>query len=229
MNVFTDRREAGRELTQRLIHYKQQDVVVVAIPRGGVIVASEVAKGLNAPLDLVIPRKIGAPGNPELAIGAVAGKGKVMLNEELKEALRVPDEYVEEEVNKQIEEINRRRKKYLGNKPAKSLQDKVVILVDDGLATGYTALAAISAIREEKPRRMVLAVPVAPRDTFERLKGEVDEIICLDLPEFFYAVGQFYLDFSQTTDEEVIEILKENAEKLMTNLPAGRHGVKGRK
>lgn len=207
--MFTDRTEAGRRLAERLLEYKEQDVVVLAIPRGGVVVAGEVAKGLSCPLDLIIPRKIGAPGNPELAIGAVAGEGKVMLNTQLKETLRVSSEYVEEEVQRQLAEIDRRRKRYLGDRPPVNLTGKTVIVVDDGLATGYTALAAVNAVREKKPTKIVLAVPVAPRDTYERLVGEVDELVCLSIPEFFYAVGQFYLDFSQTTDEEVIEILKK--------------------
>jgi len=205
--VFTDRSEAGRKLAERLMEYKGQEAVVLAIPRGGVVVANEVARGLGCPLDLIIPRKIGAPGNPELAIGAVAGEGRVMLNAQLKEVLRVSDEYVEEEVQRQLREIDRRRKRYLGDRPPVNLTDKTVILIDDGLATGYTALAAVNAVREEKPRKIVLAVPVAPRDTYERLSGEVDALVCLSIPDFFYAVGQFYLDFSQTTDEEVIEIL----------------------
>ncbi len=205
--MFTDRSEAGRKLAERLMEYKGQEAVVLAIPRGGVVVANEVARGLGCPLDLIIPRKIGAPGNPELAIGAVAGEGRVMLNAQLKEVLRVSDEYVEEEVQRQLREIDRRRKRYLGDRPPVNLTDKTVILIDDGLATGYTALAAVNAVREEKPRKIVLAVPVAPRDTYERLSGEVDALVCLSIPDFFYAVGQFYLDFSQTTDEEVIEIL----------------------
>lgn len=207
--MFTDRTEAGKRLAERLSDYKGQDVVVLAIPRGGVVVAGEVAKGLSCPLDLIIPRKIGAPGNPELAIGAVAGEGKVMLNTQLKETLRVSSEYVEEEVQRQLAEIDRRRKRYLGDRPPVNLTGKTVIVVDDGLATGYTALAAVNAVREKKPEKIVLAVPVAPRDTYEHLVGEVDELVCLSIPEFFYAVGQFYLDFSQTTDEEVIEILKK--------------------
>lgn len=204
---FFDRREAGERLAKRLLDYKGQDVVVLAIPRGGVVVAAEVARELDAPLDLIIPRKIGAPGNPELAIGAVAGEGKVMVNEALKKSLGVPDNYIEEETAEQLEEIARRRAKYLGIKKPQSLSDKTVIVIDDGLATGYTALAALRAITDEKPAKLVLAVPVAPQDTCRRLEEEVDELICLEQPEVFFAVGQFYTDFSQTTDEEVIEIL----------------------
>jgi len=207
--MFADRREAGRKLAAELLEYKGKDAVVVAIPRGGVVVADEVARELNCPLDLIIPRKIGAPGNPELAIGAVAGAGKVIINENLKYGLGVSDGYLDEEIKRQLKEIERRRGMYFGGKPPTGFKDKTVILVDDGLATGYTATAAVSAIREERPREIILAVPVAPRDTCQALSKKVDKMICLSAPEMFYAVGQFYQDFSQTTDDEVIEILSK--------------------
>jgi predicted phosphoribosyltransferase len=207
--MFVDRSEAGKKLAKELLEYKDKDSVVLAIPRGGVVVADKVAQELDCPLDLIIPRKIGAPGNPELAIGAVAGLNRVIINENIKRSLGVSEEYLKAEIERQLNEIERRRKMYLGEKPPLSLKDRVVILVDDGLATGYTAMAAISAIREEKPREIILAVPVAPRDTCELLSDKVDKLICLSTPEFFYAVGQFYVDFSQTTDDEVIEILSK--------------------
>ncbi len=200
--------DAGKQLASSLVDYEGKDVVVLAIPRGGVITAKEVAKRLKAPLDLVIPRKISAPGNPELAIGALASKETVMINEQLKKSLRVSNEYIESEVKKQTLEIGRRRLKYLGNRIETNLKDKVVILVDDGIATGYTALAAINAIREKKPKKLILAVPVSPKDTCKRLGTEVDELVCLHSPELFFSVSQFYTYFSQTTDDEVIEIIK---------------------
>ncbi len=207
--MFADRREAGRKLAAELLEYKGEDTVVVAIPRGGVVVADEVAKQLESPLDLIIPRKIGAPGNPELAIGAMAGAGRVIINEQLKYGLGVSERYLDEEIERQSKEIERRRRMYFGDKPPTSFKDKVVVLIDDGLATGYTATAAVSAIREERPREIILAVPVAPRDTCQALAKKVDRMICLSAPEMFYAVGQFYQDFSQTTDAEVIEILSK--------------------
>ncbi len=206
--MFKDRVDAGRQLAKRLEgEYKDTDAVVLAIPRGGVVVADEVARALNLKLDLIIPRKIGAPGNPELAIGAVA-VGRAMINEPVVRELGVPDSYIESETKRQLEEIARRRRLYLGDRRAIPLRGRIAIIIDDGLATGYTALAAVDAVRQQNPRKTVLAVPVAPTDTCERLKREVDEIICLEAHDLFFAVGQFYEEFSQTTDTEVIDILK---------------------
>ena len=205
--MFLDRVEAGQKLAEKLLKYKEMGPIVLAIPRGGVVVASEVASALSCGLDLVIPRKIGAPNNPELAVGALAKEGAVILNKELTKSLNISPDYLREEIEKQVIEIKRRRQKYLGDRSSLDLRGKTVILVDDGLATGYTSLAAIKAVREDKPEKIVLAVPVAPREAIERLKNEVDELICLETPELFFAVGQFYYDFSQTTDEQVAEIL----------------------
>lgn len=204
--MFRDRVDAGRQLARRLEKFKNSDAVVLAIPRGGVVVGDEVAKILNLQLDIIIPRKIGAPGNPELAIGAVAAN-KAIMNESLVRELRVPDSYIEEEIRRQQGEIDRRRKLYLGDKAPEKLTDRTAIIVDDGLATGYTALAAINAVKQQQPGKIILAVPVAPVDTCERLKREVDEIICIETHELFFAVGQFYESFEQTSDSEVIEIL----------------------
>ncbi len=206
--MFFDRRDAGKQLAEHLLPLAKGEVVVLAIPRGGVVVADEVASCLEAALDLVIPRKIGAPGNPELAIGAVVGE-KVIINEELKRALGVSDEYIKKEVEKELNEIARRREKYLGERRPLDLKNKTVVIVDDGLATGYTAKAAIASVKQDNPQKVILAVPVAPTDTYERLKEEVDEIVCLNVSEMFFAVGQFYSDFSQISDEEVIDILKK--------------------
>ncbi len=206
--MFRDRSEAGQKLAKRLEAYYDKQTVVLAIPRGGVVVGIEIAQFLNAQLDLIIPRKIGAPGNPELAIGAVAGDGQVILNEELSQQLGIPDSYVREEVARQVQEISRRRQLYLAGRPPVSLEGKTAIITDDGLATGFTALAAVRATKKQLPDRLVLAVPVAPKDTCARLASEVDEIVCLETPMFFMAVGQFYLDFDQVTDEEVIAMLR---------------------
>lgn len=206
--MFKDRVEAGQKLALRLAGCRGQDAIALAIPRGGVIVAAEVAKELNIPLDLIIPRKIGAPGNPELAIGAVAGEGKVFINEPLAKSMHLPESYLQEEVRREVEEIGRRRQQYLGKRPSPDLRGKTVIIIDDGLATGYTALAAVRSVQSEKPEKVVLAVPVAPVETIKFLQTEVDELVVLETPAFFYAVGQFYRDFSQVSDREVIDILK---------------------
>lgn len=214
--MFTDRSDAGQRLAARLLEYTGKNAVVLAIPRGGVVVGVEIASLLSAPLDLIIPRKIGAPGNPELAIGAVAGDGQVTLNEILCRQLDVSEEYIRGVVRRELQEIDRRRRLYLGDRPPIDLRGKIAIVTDDGLATGYTALAAVKAVRHEGPKKLVLAVPVAPFETVERLAAEVDQLVCLETPELFYAVGQFYLDFSQTSDEEVVEMLKRHAESLET-------------
>ena len=206
--MFQDRIDAGKKLAKKLSEYGGCDVVVLAIPRGGVIVGFEVAKELNAPLDIVIPRKIGAPNNPELAIGAVTQDGTVMLNSEVVLFLGVQEEYIEDEKRKQIKEIERRMKKYRGDAVYPKLEGKIVILVDDGLATGATTRAAIASIRRQKPSMLILAIPVGPRDTIDDLKKEVDTIVFLSTPEPFYAIGQFYLNFEQTTDDEVVNILR---------------------
>ena len=209
--MFKERASAGRELANSLEKFRDQNVLVIGIPRGGVIVAAEVADALNAPLDLIITRKIGAPGNEELAIGAVAGVGQVMLNSKLVEALNVSKDYIEERVEKAVAEIKRRRRLYLGELPSTNVGNKTVLVIDDGLATGYTALAAIEMLRTMKPQKIVLAVPVAPSETVASLMPEVDELIYLSMPREFLAVGQFYDEFHQVTDEEVIDRIKARA------------------
>ncbi len=208
--MFRDRVDAGRQLARRLeAEYRDSDAVVLAIPRGGVVVANEVAKALHLQLDLIIPRKIGAPGNPELAIGAIA-KGVAMLNEPLIRELDIPRSYIDQEINRQLSEIDRRRKLYLGDRAPIDLHGITAIVVDDGLATGYTALASVNAVKQQQPKKVVLAVPVAPTDTCENLRREVDEIVCLETHELFYAVGQFYEMFEQTSDSEVVDILQSH-------------------
>jgi len=193
----------------KLLEHKDTEAIVLAIPRGGIVIGDEVARALNLKLDVVIPRKIGAPGNPELAIGAVVTRDHAMINRELVRQLNISEAYIEQEIENQLREIERRRKLYLGERPPLQVQGKVVLIVDDGLATGYTALAAIRAVREQNPAKLVLAVPVAPRETYAMLEREVDEIIAVEVHDLFFAVGQFYEVFTQTTDSEVTEILSE--------------------
>jgi len=213
--MFKDRVEAGRLLGERLLAYKGKEIVVFAIPRGGVIVAYEVATMLDCPLDLIVPRKIGAPLQPELAIGAVAHDGTIVLNHQLVETLGISESYINEEAKRQIQEIERRMRKYRGEKrPYLTLKGKTVILVDDGIATGATVRAAILSLRKQEPASVIIAVPVGPSDTVESLGKEADEVVCLESPEDFYAIGQFYEEFPQASDEEVIALMKRRAEEL---------------
>ncbi len=201
--VYSDRVDAGRKLSKELAKYRGQDAIVLALPRGGVVVGAEIARALGLPLDVIITRKIGAPGNPEYAIGAVAENGQVQLNHEAVDVLGVDKEYLDAEIARQQAEIARRKALYRGGQPLASLQGKTVILVDDGIATGFTALAAVAAARAERPAKLVLAVPVAPEESLAELRPKVDEFVCPEIPEFFFAIGAFYGDFRQVTDEEV--------------------------
>jgi putative phosphoribosyl transferase len=204
--IFEDRREAGRALATALHEHAGTDCVVLAIPRGGVIVGEVVARTLGAPLDVVIPRKIGAPGNPELGIGAVA-PGVTVLDPRMVRMLDVSDEYLERETTAQEHEIERRQRAYRGRRPPATIDGKVAIVVDDGIATGGTAVAALRWARRQGARRVVLAVPVAPRQALGRLREEADEIVVLATPEPFLAVGEWYRRFDQTGDEEVVSAL----------------------
>jgi len=207
---FHDRREAGQLLAKELASLRdQKNLIVLGVPRGGVVVAYEVAKGLRAPLDVYITRKIGAPYNPELAIGAVASDGTLVLDQDLIEHLGVSDDYVQTETERQRKEIERRLVTYRGSRPEPELPDKIVILVDDGVATGATILASLRAIKQRKPAQLVLAVPVGPADTIHMLSQEADRVVCLYTPEIFWAVGAFYAIFDQTSDAEVIHLLQE--------------------
>jgi putative phosphoribosyl transferase len=205
---FEDRAEAGRALAEVLEGLAGQDVVLLAIPRGGVEVAAEISRARGWPLDLVIPRKIGAPGNPELGLGAIA-PGVRVLDERMLRALGVTREYLDREVAEQEEEIRRRAEAYRGGRPPTEIRGRVAVVVDDGVATGGTAAAALRWARSQGAARVVLAVPVAPREAVRRLAGECDEVICLDTPEPFMAVGQWYLSFPQTSDDQVISLLDE--------------------
>jgi putative phosphoribosyl transferase len=208
---FRDRAHAGRQLIPRLMIYVAQYPVVLALPRGGVPVAFEVAKALQAPLDLVFVRKIGAPGHAEFGLGAVVDGAhpQVVLNEEAIGYLDVPPGYIEEETQRQLEEIERRRQHYLAGRRPIDVEGRVAIVVDDGIATGGTVRAALKGLSRARPARLILAVPVAPKDTIDRLRREADEVVCLMTPEPFYAVGEHYDDFHQTSDRKVTALLDE--------------------
>jgi putative phosphoribosyl transferase len=206
--LFIDKVDAGKQLSSALASLKSQNAIVLAIPRGGVVVGYEIARALGTPLDVIIPRKLGAPGDPELAIGAVAEDGTVILNEELASYLNVTEEYLREESAKQRLEITRRLKSYRGNAPYPNLKNRVVIVVDDGIATGYTMRAALASVRKRGAKTVVMAVPVGPASTIAEMQKYADQVICLHTPDPFYAIGQFYENFAQTTDEEVIKLLK---------------------
>lgn len=208
--LFADRSEAGRRLADRLVKFKDQRPVVLALPRGGVPVGLEIARALDAPLDLVLVRKIGAPFQPELAIGAVVdgGRPETVLNEEIAHELQVPQSYIAEESARQLEEIVRRRELYLAGRERVPLDGRTAIVVDDGIATGATMEAALHATRRADPSRLVLATAVAPSDTIERLRPQADEVVCLATPRWFFAIGAFYADFRQVSDDEVIDLLK---------------------
>ena len=203
---FEDRAEAGRELARALDHLEGQDVVILAIPRGGVEVGAEVARAHRWPLDTVIPRKIGAPGNPELGLGAIA-PGVRVLDERMLRTLGVTRDYLDREIAEQEEEIRRRAEAYRGGRPAVDVSGRVAVVVDDGVATGGTAAAALRWARGQDAARVVLAIPVAPAEAVKRLSQDADEVVCLDTPEPFMAVGQWYASFPQTTDQEVVSLL----------------------
>ncbi len=207
--IFNDRREAGKKLAHALKAYSNQsDTLVVALPRGGVVVAYEVAKLLKLPLDLVCPRKIGAPFNPELAIGAVTETGEGIFSNDLIAEFGISESYLKGAIEKEKKEAQWRLDHYRQGRPPRQIAGKTVIVIDDGLATGSTMLAAIKTLRAEKAGHIVMAIPVAPPDTFERLRKEVDGAICLATPLSFFAVGQFYNHFDQTSDSEVIKLME---------------------
>lgn len=210
LTLFRDRVHAGQELAEALAHLADEAPLVLALPRGGVPVAFEVARALKAPLDLVLVRKIGSPGNEELALGAVidGANPQYVVNQELLRQINPPPSWFPEEMHRQLKELERRRQHYCGDRPAPSVAGRCVIVIDDGIATGATVRAALKGLRQTAPRRMVLAVPVAPRDVIEALRGEVDELVCLAMPEPFIGVGRHYADFDQTSDEQVVDLLQ---------------------
>lgn len=206
--MFKDREEAGKRLGEALKSIKAADIVLMAIPRGGVVIGAAVAESLGVSLSVVIPKKIGAPGNDELAIGALVDRKSIIVDKRLQRTLNVSDEYIEREARKKLEEIARRRALY-GADDLPDLKGKTVVLVDDGLATGSTAIAAAKALRAAGAERLVLGLPVAPEESVAKIEQYVDEVVCLDIPPVFYSVGQFYQDFEQVSDEQVVELLRK--------------------
>jgi putative phosphoribosyl transferase len=216
--LFEDRFEAGKRLAGRLSAYVDNpDVIVLALPRGGVPVASEVARALNAPLDVILVRKLGVPGQKELAMGAISSGGIRIMNEDVMRSLHIPDKEIEAVVYAENLELERRERAYRGERPELGLRDRIVILVDDGLATGSTMRAAVAAVRVRRPARIVVAVPVAPPEVCTEFKAGTEEVVCLETPPAFHAVGLWYEDFSQITDEEVQTLL----ERVPKALPVG--------
>jgi putative phosphoribosyl transferase len=213
--VFKDRADAGRQLAMQLERFADRlDVIVLGVPRGGVSVAFEVATALHAPLDILLSRKLGVPGQPELAFGAVAAGGGRYLDEDLVRITGISNTQVEQITVEVRQELERRATLYRGNRPPLQVAGKAVILVDDGMATGASMYAAVEALRQSQPARLVVAVPVAPPATWAWLRRVVDEIVCLNLPDAFLAVGEFYKDFAQVEDAEVIEMLRRAEDVL---------------
>ena len=214
--IYKDRTEAGSLLVDEILtkyYGSLENPVVLAIPQGGVVVAEPIAETLKAPLEIIIPRKIGAPFNEEFAIGAITEDGDILLNEDLTQndmdRLGITDEYIYKEAKEELKKIEERKKKFIGDRQRIPLNDKNVIIVDDGVATGLTMKAAILSVRKEAPNSIILAVPVIPFDRVDEFQNLVDDLIALQTPKNFYAVGQFYEDFHQISDEEVIQILKK--------------------
>ncbi|RMD90242.1 MAG: phosphoribosyltransferase [Calditrichaeota bacterium] len=209
-SAFENREEAGQLLAKKLEHLKDKKPVILGLPRGGVIVAHEIATALNTELDVVLARKLGAPDNPELAIGAISEAGKVQLNYDIIETLGIPEEYIEMEKERQMEEIRRRAEIYRKVHPKIPLDGRVVVITDDGVATGATMKAAILGVQTENPEKIVLAIPVGAQDVLDELQKMVDELVYLKNPPFIGGVGQFYVDFSQIDDNTVVNILQQS-------------------
>lgn len=206
--MFTDRRDAGRQLSGRLLRYRDGGGIILALPRGGVPVGYEIARSLRVPLDVFVARKLGAPGQPELALGAVAPGGVRILNGRVVREIGVSDDWIEAVTERELDEVGRRMRRFRGARPEPEIRGRTVILVDDGIATGMTVRAAIRAIHEKGPRRVVLAVPVCAEVTAGALTSEVDALICLRTPSDLWAIGLWYESFHQLEDEEVVELLE---------------------
>ena len=222
--LFEDRGDAGRRLAERLKSYADECPVVFALPRGGVPVGVEVSRSLGAPLEVIIARKLGAPGQPEFGIGAVAPGGVRILNERAVRALGIPEDYLERVSARESEEVARRLRLFRGDRPYPDLGERTVILVDDGLATGVTARAALAALRHLNPGRLVLAVPVCAPQTAELLHPETDDLICLLMPDDLEAVGLWYRNFEQVPDEEVVRLLEEARHTTESNFDDSAEG-----
>ena len=208
MREFRDRRDAGERLASRLAPFADESPVVVGLPRGGVVVAAAVAEALGAPLDVIVVRKLGVPSQPELGMGAVGEGGVIVRTEPVLQAARVAPDQFDAVVTRAREEVARRAERFRGDRAPVSLSGRTVIVVDDGIATGGTARAALEVVRAQGAGRVVLAVPVAPPETLRELESVADEVVCLDAPRWFQAVGLHYANFNQTTDDEVIELLR---------------------
>jgi putative phosphoribosyl transferase len=209
---FRDRTEAGRRLAAALGHYAgRSDVLVLALPRGGVPVAYEVAKALGAPLDVFVVRKLGVPGQPEFAMGAIATGGVRVLNRDVVTGLGIPPQMIDAVAERELVELERRERAYRGARPAPDVTGRIVILVDDGLATGATMRAAAAALKSQRPARVVVAVPTASREACDEFRAEVDEVVCAETPPHFVAVGRWYEDFRETSDDEVRDLLQRAA------------------
>jgi len=212
---FRDRSEAGELLAEQLTAYaNKSNVIVLALPRGGVPVGAQVARKLNVPLDVFVVRKLGLPGHPELAMGAIATGGVRVLNGEVINSLRVPDEVINAVTAEEYQELQRRERSYRDDLPPPEVEGKTVIIVDDGIATGSTVLAAIAALRQLNASRIIVATPTISRSTYDYLRKQADEVVAVIVPEEFYGVGQWYEDFSQTTDEEVHELLGQTNHRV---------------
>lgn len=225
--TYKDRQDAGRRLAMALASYREAKPVVLALPRGGVVVAAEIAKALDAPIDLVLVRKIGLPTQPELAMGAVADGGgtpAVVRNERIIRFGDVDEAEFRAAEARELAEIERRRRCYLADRPPIDVAGRLAIVVDDGIATGATTRAALRSVALRKPARLVLAVPVAPAETVAELRREVDEVVCLETPADFEAIGVYYLNFRQVSDEEVIRLLKSNRDSCSSPPPGGEGG-----
>src|SRR5216683_1256847 len=209
MPMFRDRKDAGERLAALLLHLKDRSPIVLALPRGGVAIGAEIARLLGAPLDIVLVRKIGVPWQRELALGAVADGGtpEIFIDERMAESLAVPGDYVREEPTRQLAELERRRQTYCADRPPVDLGGRTAIVVDDGIATGATMRVALRAVRRRGPAHLVLAAPVAAAETLAALKGEADEVVCVDVPTGLGAIGFYYEDFHQMSDEEVTDLL----------------------
>ena len=205
---FKDRQEAGKELARALMDYRGKDVMVLGMPRGGVVVAKEVAEAIGAPLDIVVTRKIGAPGEPEFALGAITQEGDVIVDKQAAESVGATDEYLQEEARRKKSEVKERMRSLRGDMPYPSLERKTAIIVDDGMATGNSMRAAVQSVRKRGPNEVVVAVPVAPKEAVAELFREGTRVVCLEQPRFFFAIGEFYKNFEQVEDSEVRELLE---------------------
>lgn len=207
--IYKNRQDAGQELAKKLKKYEKDNPIIIALPRGGVILGYEVAKTLKASLDIIVPRKIGAPSQPEYGIGAIAPEGVRILNMRAIESLEITEAEIEYLTETEAKEMNRRMQLYREGLEALNLEGKTVIMVDDGIATGVSTKAAVISVRKMNPKKIILAVPVCPPNTAEKFRHEVDEFLCLCEPPDFYAIGEHYDDFKQISDEEVINLIKK--------------------